>query len=558
MARYTLSDSLEEPEQIEKPPEYEKKKRYSIEEPSQLSRKGEQALKNVAKGAVTTGSVLYKFLAPSLNPKGFGQTLQEAAELAKKIEDKFGLTPQEAETVTERILEGGFKGAGGGGLVGGIPGAVAGFLGGAAGQGAREMGFPEPIATGVDIAIGFATPTNLLRKGTQKVASKTPELAKRAAVAEAENLPKVRGILKEPTKLIKPVATPEGMKSFDNKISNAIHEKSEQIMKESLLGKRLEQEGTYIGDLIKQSYDQAENLASKIDKKIDLTNLSKITKKSAIKIEQKAPSLAGATEEIVKKLKKYSKDFSPEVSPSSSQGSKLLDHFGNVIKKEAKIIPKKISANQFIDQWKEINTDLSSLYRKPELSGAEELYRKSLEEVKKNMLLEASVQLENPEFINSFRQANKIYNESIKFEKAKSLLDPVFEEGFKPIKFKQLFSSEKKFSDLSKALGKNNAHRLRDIQKYYVQPIEQMKKSFKVKSLLNLEDVVKGVIVKKILGIVGLPVTAALKITPYAKGKLLMSEHTQSLWVNLMRAIRDGSQRGVEKYSQALQEDLEE
>jgi hypothetical protein len=81
-----------------------------------------------------------------------------------------------------------------------------------------------------------------------------------------------------------------------------------------------------------------------------------------------------------------------------------------------------------------------------------------------------------------------------------------------------------------------------------------MKKDFQVKSLYSLESIIKGAFVKKVLG---LPVAVAMKITPHMYAKLLMSENTQNLWINLMRAIKDGSVRGVVQYSEELQKELE-
>ena len=82
-----------------------------------------------------------------------------------------------------------------------------------------------------------------------------------------------------------------------------------------------------------------------------------------------------------------------------------------------------------------------------------------------------------------------------------------------------------------------------------------MKKGFKVKSFINLEDVVKGLLVKKVLGIAG---AAAVEMTPRMYASLLMSEKTQNLWVHLMRSIKQGSARGVTKYSEALERELQE
>lgn len=558
MAKFTISNSEEEVEIKPQVPKYERKGRFSIEEEqqSQFKRKSEIALKNLGKGAVSSLSGLYELAKTplSLTAKDPREMLQRSAELSKELEEKFGLTPPEAETATERLMEGAFKGAGAG-LPFGAAGAITGLTGGLAGAGAKEFGASESIATGLDILTSLATPTGFLRKAGEKIVSKSPELAKRAAVTTSEKLPKVRGTLKEPIKLIKPAITPENLENFNRKIGLAIEKKSSEIMEESLLGKQLESKGTIIGDLIDTAYDQTRSLAQKNKTPIDLTNLSKSIRKSAEEIEKKAPSLAGSTEAVVNKLKKYANDFAPTEIKKTEGAVNILDQFGKPISRTAKYKPTTMTAEQLTDQWVEVNKDLNSMYTKTELSGAEELYRKSLENVKKELLNEATSQLKDPTLINSFKQQNKLYHEAQKFDKAKAILDPVFENGFSPHKFKQIFSSDRKFSDLKKALGKKNAYRLKDIQKYYVQPIENLKKEFKIKTLFNLEDMVKGAIVKKMIG---LPVTVALKVTPHIYGKLITSENTQNLWIHLMRSIKDGSVRGVEKYSEALEKDLQE
>ena len=561
MTKYTLHDSQEDAVPDVKIPEYDRKNRFTLEEPSQFKRKTKMALKSFGKGALKSGATIYELARSgvSLAPAGALERaeklpgiFEKASVLAKELEEKFNLTPPEAESMAERMIQKGFEGSGAG-LPFGLGGMVTGFTGGLAGQGARELGLPEGLATAADIGVGAVTPTGYLRKGPQKFVPETPEIAKRAQIIEREGLPKVRGILKEPTKLITPVATPEKLKKFNKKIDEAITANTDRILEESLLGKKLEKSGTYIGDLIESSYKQTLDLARKNPHSIDLTDLSKFAKKSAKKISESAPSLASATEEVVNKLNKYSRDFAPTIEKATV--SPVLDQFGRPIITPEKIIPTKLSAEKLTNQWQEINKDLNSLYAKKELTGAEELYRKSLESIKKQLLHEAEKQLKDPELINSFKQQNKIYHEAQKFDKVKSILDPVFEDGFNPNKFKQVFASERKFVDLRKAIGDRNAYRLRDISRYYAQPIEKMKKEFEIKSLLNLEDLLKGAVVKKI---VGLPVALALKATPHVYGKLLMSEKTQNLWVNLLRAIKDGSVRGVQKYSDSLEKELNE
>lgn len=530
MTRYSISTSSEDTEPVAPSisvPERFQKPRFSMESPSQFARKSAIIGKNIVKGAAALPT-----LAAGV-PKGVGsekesikERMQEVATYVKDLEEKYNLTPPEAETLFERLLEGTSQGIGAGAAFG-IPGAIAGGVGGLAGAAAKEVGLPESVATGIDIVASMLTPGRAFQKTTQ-LAAKTPTMGKSVSVIESEGLPKIRGLLKEePGKFIKPTISKEGMQEFNRRIGNALEKKTSDIMEESLLGKQMESRGTIIGDLIGDAYDQTASLARLNKNSVDMNFVSKVIGKRAERIEKSAPSLSEATEAVVKKLRKYEKDFAN----------------------------KKMSADQLTPQWQEINKDLNSLYSKVELTGAEELYRKSLEEAKELILKKASKDLKDAPLMKAFQQQNELYREAAKYDKAKSLLEPAFEGEFRPAKFNQLFSSERKYSDLKKALGTANAQRLKDINRYYAQPIEQLKKKFEKNNLISLDSLITGAITKKL---VGLPISLAIKITPRIQGKLLLSTNTQNAWLGLMRSIKDGSVRGVTKYSEALEKELEE
>src|SRR5208337_4800052 len=136
MARFTISDSIEEPVSKTEMPEYEHKGRYSIEEPSQFKRKSQIAMKNFAKGLTSSATLIHELTKNPLlftlhdaikDPKSI---FEKSAELAKELEEKLDLTPPEAESTIERLMEGAFKGAESGaifGPAGAITGAVGGF-----------------------------------------------------------------------------------------------------------------------------------------------------------------------------------------------------------------------------------------------------------------------------------------------------------------------------------------------------------------------------------------------------------------------------------------------
>lgn len=509
---------LEEEDQKETIPS-PNKKRLILEDDtsSSLKRKSKIALGEFAEGISDPISLLMSIVQP-------GADIKTQKNKIKTIFETLGVDTPEAETKAEEYIAKISRGIGSGALFGPIAAATGGATA-AIGQGLKDVGVPEGIANITEGALGFLAPS-----GISKTAKIKPGFEKTAKVIEKEGLPPVKGILSKPFHKITPVTSESSLKNFERKIERSVQESSEKILEQSLLGKKLEKQGTIIGDLIEDAYKQSRDIGKTINKSADLSRASAIIGRQADKIEKSAPSLASPTEEIVKKLRKYQKDFS---------GS-------------------RVSPDQFQNQWIEINKDLSNLYRKPELTGAEKLLKSSLEDTKKVLLSEASSQFKNPVYINTFKQANKLYSEAAKLDRVNALFEPVFDKGFNPNRFRSLFHNPKKYHELSQSIGEANAKRLNDISKYYVDPIEKMKKAFKVKNIVDLEDLVGSGAVAKIIGFPAAVAKFALvDLPPRIQAKLMMNENTQSIWLRLMKSIQHGSPKLIQKYVEELQGDLE-
>lgn len=511
------SESDSEPVPIPK----SSKKRFSIEKEdkySDLKRKGKIALGSFAEGISDPLSLIMSVMQP-------GASIASEKSKIKNVLQEIGIDSPETESKAEEYIEAVSRGAGSGIGFGPIS-AGAGAVTAAAGKGLKDFGVPEPIADIAEVGLGFLSPSGLSKSG--KIPS---AFQKSAQVIQKEGLPKVRGILKKPFEKIKPITSEASLKNFERKIEKSVQESSERILEEALLGKQLEKQGTVIGDLIEDAYGQAEKIGKTISKQVDLNKASTILGIKADSIEKSAASLSGPSEEIVKKLRKYQKDFSG----------------------------KRMTPDQFQNQWKEVNIDLNNLYRKPELSGAEEKLRKTLEDTKDILMKEAQSQFKNPEYINSFKQANKLYSESRKLDKVSALFEPVFDKGFNANRFRSIFQNPKKYHELSQSIGSQKSKRLHDISKYYVDPIEKMKKTFKLKNMVDVEEILGSGIVANVVGMpVAIGKVALMDIPPRIASKLMMNENTQSIWMKLMKSIQHGSPKLIQKYVQELENDLSE
>lgn len=498
--------------------ETSEKKRFVLEEEPHagIKRKAKIALGSLAEGVSYPLAVIKSITSP-------GKTIEMERKEIVSFFKSMGLDDPEAEDRAEEYIEAGFKGAGAGAAFGPIAALGSGVS--AVGEEVlKDLGVPEPIPQIAGAISAFLMPSGLSKTGKIAEASK-----KTAKVIQKEGLPPVRGILKDQSEFIKPVTSKGALENFERKIETAVKDASEKILEQSLLGKRLEKQGTIIGDLIEGAYKQASDIGKTINKTVNLNKASTIIGLKADKIEKSAPSLSGPTEEIVKKLRKYQKDFS-----------------GN-----------RITPEQFQNQYREVNIDLNNLYRKPELTGAEEALRKSLEDVKSVLLKEAQAKFKNPQYINSFKQANKLFSEARKLDKANALFEPVWDKGFNSNRFKSLFQNPKKYHELSQSIGPKSAERLRDISKYYVDPIGKMTKRFKIKDPLDFQSLIGSGIVAKMVGIPGAVAKfATVDLPPRIQARLMMNEGTQSIWLKLMKSIQHGSPRLIQKYAESLEEDL--
>lgn len=145
------------------------------------------------------------------------------------------------------------------------------------------------------------------------------------------------------------------------------------------------------------------------------------------------------TNDIVKNIEKEIsriKSLAPSPSDAQKTAIKLLEEEKNIFK------ISNPTSEQLINQHKNYNADMKSIYRKPEFSGKEEQIRKTYEFLKDQLVTTMEKQ-GSADVASSFKAANKIYHEKSKLNQTESLINKAFTGNeYSPKKLDKLLNSK--------------------------------------------------------------------------------------------------------------------
>lgn len=200
---------------------------------------------------------------------------------------------------------------------------------------------------------------------------------------------------------------------------------------------RLRNRGVNLDALGKHAYDVTDNLA-----------------KSRPQIINTSPMVTNIDNEISR-----IKNLAPSPSDAQKAQIKLLESERDILK------VSNPTVEQVLNQHKNYNADLKSLYKKPEFSGKEEQVRKTYEFLKKEQVSAIENQ-GHPDVANAFKAANKIWHEKSKLQQTESLLSKAFDgTSYNPKKLDSLLNS-KSGNFIKRNLSKDAVKDLEDIAKF--------------------------------------------------------------------------------------------
>lgn len=271
-------------------------------------------------------------------------------------------------------------------------------------------------------------------KALEKTASK--HLLPFLEVMTKEKAPSVQGKITESTsKNLK--------KNFNISTQEAIN----KIERNELMLKRMQERGVNLEDLAKHAYDQTEILAKNNPRPLNTSTMVANIDAEINRIKKLAPSPSEAQKAAIDLLEKQ-RDVMKVSSPTSEQ---------------------------LIQQHKNYNADMKSIYKKPEFSGKEEEVRKTYEFLK-DQTVDLMKNQGNLATANSFKAANKIYHEKSKLDETQRILQKAFSKGeYSPTKLeKLLIGRDGKF--LKRNLSPSAIKDIEDIAKYGVEAEKKISK----------------------------------------------------------------------------------
>lgn len=355
------------------------------------------------------------------------ETIQQGANLTKQlfnlptsqdINQKFvdaGINPY-AQTGAGRIVGQGAEAVGGAAALG-VPGAAlpAIGLGGVAGQGLREAGAPEWVATTADIGISLDP-----RRAVQNVFR---------PVTSASGLTQ-RGFSKVTT----PTKVSEGTKrAIVQNLEDDFKQVSNRILGTQESVQAIRNNPGYRQQL-NQDFQKVESLAAQIPENINTKEIQ-ASFNNQVKTQ---PYRGYADSEFEKAFQRQSKAInrSLQVTPETTRTSTLLDQYGNPIKQTIPARGKEVSVSDVVGQYRKNNQQLTE-YFEPGKSGAVNRAKKAaLLEHNKAITNTLEKKFPNSEFVNTFKKSNANFEKLMQYEYVDEQIGKAFTDN--KINFKQL------------------------------------------------------------------------------------------------------------------------
>lgn len=215
------------------------------------------------------------------------------------------------------------------------------------------------------------------------------------------------------------------------------------------------------------------------------------------------------------------------------------------------------TSEQLINQHMNYNSNLKSLYKKPEFSGAENEIRTTYEFLKKG-LVETMERQGQADVANMFKASNKIYHDSLKLTQSENIIAKAFpDEGWNPKALNKLLNSSKG-KILERNLGPRAIEDFREIANYG----EQAQK--KMRSLLTkgkgLNDAPSwGQLAPIVLfnSTLGKGLGFAKTIFEYANGVLLTRPATRKIYKRTLKNAAQGAFGALKKDFFQLEQEIE-
>lgn len=372
----------------------------------------------------------------------------------------------------------------------------------------REAGAPEIVADlGGDFAGGVAT----LEKQARKF---SPEAQKIIETGEKHGLPLMEFMVEErafPNAKI----SPKRKAAFEKDLGMTTDEAIKRITEEKIPISKLRAQGKDLEVLEDEAYEKATALAKANPKKLDTKELVSDIDREIARIKSLAPSPSDAQKAAIKILE------------------------------AEKVSLAKGGANteQLINQTKNYNSNVKSIYKKAEYSGVEDEVKNSYAFLNDRIRNTIEKQA-GKEVIDAHKAANTIFGQNAALARTEGNILKAFPNGeYSAKKLNQVLNAKGTGAQLRKDLGEEGVKELRQIAEYgqraqnaTTQYANSAKNKFKVGDWGPLA----GFLLAKVPP-VGAAAVAAKPMWDYVRGHLLMRPVTRKAYANIMKNAANGS-----------------
>ena len=337
--------------------------------------------------------------------------------------------------------------------------------GAATSEGLKEVGAPETLADIIGFSLGGAV------GGKSQAAKLTPEAKKLTQTAEKHGLRQFEGMQRE----VAPknaVVSPKKQAQLTQELSETSRQAIDRVIEGKLPIKKLRDSGVDLESAYTKAYDQASKTAKQFDsrspKGVDLSGLLDFIKKKRQQIKASAPSLSDVDKKVIGELNEQYRQLT--TAPKKNQT--ILGPTGQSIPQSTKRIPKSMTAEQALDQYKNFNENVKGIYRKAQFTGAESAIKNLYGEM--NSKLIQSIEKVNPQLAQELSFANRIFSQTSNLDLAEGIMSKAFSGGYNPKKLNTILGGKTNKAMLSRALGKDAVKDFADIAAYGMKAEEKV------------------------------------------------------------------------------------
>lgn len=429
------------------------------------------------------------------------------------------------------------------------------LAGGATSEGLKAAGAPEILADVVGYTIGGAA------GGKRTQAKLTPEAKQLTETAEKHGLRQFEGMQRE----VAPknaVVTASKQAKITKELSESSRNAIEKVIEGQLPIKKLRDSGVDLKQAYTTAFDQANNTAKQVSKEVDLTNVLDFIKNKKQKIKASAPSLSSTDKTVLNELNKQYR----QLTKAPPKQSTILGPTGQPIPQSTKRIPKKTTAEQALDQYKNFNEEVKGIYRKAEFSGSESAIKDLYAEL--NSKLIDSIEKTSPQLASELKFANRIFSQTSNLELAEDIMSKAFKTGYNPKKLVNVLGGKTNKAMLKRTLGNDAVKELMKIAVYGVKAEEkvlsQLKNPKTIGQFLSEMSPIKLGLLSLKHGLnyklYGLPLAYDISkgIIHRAQGALFTRATTRKSYANYMKHAVSPESAGFKKASRELSKAITE